>query len=72
MRVHNREKKPKIIKKSFFNHVNSCYAECRMPQKPHLGQSIQEWTNKICGRQPLKNLKRFELNTLSHLYPHMI
>ena len=29
MRVHNREKKPKIIKKSFFKHVNSCYAECK-------------------------------------------
>ena len=22
-----------------------------------MGQSIQEWTSKICGRQPLKNLK---------------
>ena len=23
----------------------------------HLGQGIQEWINKTCGRQPLKNLK---------------
>ena len=22
-----------------------------------MGQSIQEWTSKICGRQPLTNLK---------------
>ena len=22
-----------------------------------MDQSIQEWTNKICGRQPLKNLE---------------
>ena len=22
-----------------------------------MGQGIQEWTSKVCGRQPLKNLK---------------
>ena len=26
-----------------------------------IGQSIQEWTSKICGRQPLKTLKRYGL-----------
>ena len=24
-------------------------------------QSILEWTNEICGSQPLKNLKTFEV-----------
>ena len=27
----------------------------------YLGQSIQEWTSKICGRQPLKTLKGYGL-----------
>ena len=26
-----------------------------------MGRSIQEWTSKICGRQPLKTLKRYGL-----------
>ena len=26
-----------------------------------MGQSIREWTSKICGRQPLKNLKEYGL-----------
>ena len=30
-------------------------------------QSIQEWTSKICERQPLQNLKRYGL--LSRPYP---
>ena len=33
----------------------------------HMGQDIQEWTKKICGRQPLKNLKGYGL--LSRPYP---
>ena len=42
-----------------------------------MAQSIQEWTKKTCGRQPLKNLKGYglpqillgsNLNTLSHIY----
>ena len=27
----------------------------------HMGQSIQEWVSKICGRRPLKNLKGYRL-----------
>ena len=27
----------------------------------HVGQIIQEWTSKICGRQSLKNLKGYGL-----------
>ena len=25
----------------------------------YMGQSIQEWTSKICGKQPLKNFTNF-------------
>ena len=32
-----------------------------------MGQSIQEWSSKICGRQPLKKLKGYGL--LRRLYP---
>ena len=27
----------------------------------HMGQSIQEWASKICGRRPLKNMKGYGL-----------
>ena len=30
-------------------------------------QSIQEWTEQICGRQPLKYLLSSMLNTLSQM-----
>ena len=32
-----------------------------------MGQSIQEWSSKICGRQPLKELKGYGL--LRRPYP---
>ena len=32
----------------------------------HMGQSIQEWISRFCGRQPLKNLLSPLLNILSH------
>ena len=31
-----------------------------------MSQSIQEWTSKICGRQPLKNLKKYGLLIADH------
>ena len=33
----------------------------------HMGQSIQEWISKFCGRQPFKNLLSPLLNILSHM-----
>ena len=32
----------------------------------HMRQSIQEWTKKICGRQPLKNLKGYGMPKADH------
>ena len=41
-----------------FTHIESLIAVI-------YGASIQEWTNKICGGQPLKNLKGYGL--LKHI-----
>ena len=37
-----------------------------------MGQSIQGWPSKICGRQPLKNLKGIYMVCLSRPHPFKI